>query len=183
MTPRARRIVDRSEAWPQSNRARAKPHRCRPVRRRGYGPGRALATQTPRYEPAPPAVTAIPSCGIDFHTTQELVRATGWRFESSSAPTNIRQLGTASLWVRLPASPMVGRAAETAVCATGRFPEIVVRASFLASGFRVLVSDPKMPNDEGFILVHYAGKQRFPIRHTCGCSSIFLESWLRALLR
>jgi hypothetical protein len=42
----------------------------------------------------------------------------------------------------------------------GRFPEIVVRASFLAIGFRVLVSDPKMPNDEGFILVHYAGKQQ-----------------------
>lgn len=42
----------------------------------------------------------------------------------------------------------------------GRFPEIVVRASFLAVGFRVLISDPKMPNDEGFILVHYSGKQR-----------------------
>jgi hypothetical protein len=47
---------------------------------------------------------------------------------------------------------------------SGRFPEIVVRASFLALGFRVLISDPKMPNEQGFILTHYAGKRQQPHR-------------------
>ena len=39
----------------------------------------------------------------------------------------------------------------------GRFPEIAVRASFRAIGFSVLMSEPRMPNAEGFILAHYAG--------------------------
>jgi len=42
----------------------------------------------------------------------------------------------------------------------GRFPEIVVRASLLALGYRVFISDPEMPSEEGFILTHYAGKQQ-----------------------
>ncbi len=43
---------------------------------------------------------------------------------------------------------------------SGRFPEIAVRASFLALGFRVFISSPQMPNEEGFILTHYAGKRQ-----------------------
>lgn len=39
----------------------------------------------------------------------------------------------------------------------GRFPEIAVRASFRAIGFSVLISEPRMPDEEGFILAHYAG--------------------------
>ena len=39
----------------------------------------------------------------------------------------------------------------------GRFPEIAVRASFRAIGFSVLISEPRMPDGEGFILAHYAG--------------------------
>jgi hypothetical protein len=39
----------------------------------------------------------------------------------------------------------------------GRFPEIAVRASFRAIGFDVLISEPRMPDAEGFILAHYAG--------------------------
>ena len=42
----------------------------------------------------------------------------------------------------------------------GRFPEIAVRASLQALGFKVLISDPEMPNEGGFILTHYAGKRR-----------------------
>ena len=39
----------------------------------------------------------------------------------------------------------------------GRFPEIAVRASFRAIGYSVLLSEPRMPDGEGFILAHYAG--------------------------
>jgi hypothetical protein len=39
---------------------------------------------------------------------------------------------------------------------SGRFPEIAVRASFRALGFSVLISEPRMPDQEGFILAHYA---------------------------
>jgi hypothetical protein len=40
---------------------------------------------------------------------------------------------------------------------SGRFPEIAARASFRALGFSVLISEPRMPDQEGFILAHYAG--------------------------
>jgi hypothetical protein len=39
----------------------------------------------------------------------------------------------------------------------GRFPEIAVRASFRALGFSVLISEPRMPAAEGFILAHFSG--------------------------
>ena len=42
----------------------------------------------------------------------------------------------------------------------GRFPEIAVRASLIALGFSVLISSPRMPNEGGYILTHYAGKRR-----------------------
>ena len=42
----------------------------------------------------------------------------------------------------------------------GRFPDIVVRASLLALGYRVFISDPEMPDEQGFILTHYAGKRQ-----------------------
>ena len=42
----------------------------------------------------------------------------------------------------------------------GRFPEVAVRASLKALGFSVLISDPDMPNDGGYILTHYADKRR-----------------------
>jgi len=41
----------------------------------------------------------------------------------------------------------------------GRFPEVVVRAAFLQLGYRVLMSDPDLPNEGGYILTHYAGKR------------------------
>ncbi len=41
----------------------------------------------------------------------------------------------------------------------GRFPEVAVRASLKALGFSVLISDPDMPNEGGYILTHYAGKR------------------------
>ena len=52
---------------------------------------------------------------------------------------------------RWPIERRVGRQRD------GRFPEIAVRASFRAIGFSVLVSEPRMPDEEGFILAHYAG--------------------------
>jgi hypothetical protein len=42
---------------------------------------------------------------------------------------------------------------------SGRFPEIAVRASFRALGFSVLISEPRMPDREGFILASFAGKR------------------------
>ncbi|MEO8257238.1 MAG: hypothetical protein ABI868_07810 [Acidobacteriota bacterium] len=42
----------------------------------------------------------------------------------------------------------------------GRFPEVAVRASLKALGFSVLISDPGMPTEGGYILTHYAGKRR-----------------------
>lgn len=41
----------------------------------------------------------------------------------------------------------------------GRFPDVVVRAAFLQLGYRVLMSDPDMPHEDGYILTHYAGKR------------------------
>ena len=42
----------------------------------------------------------------------------------------------------------------------GRFPEVAVKAALQALGFRVLISDPRMPRRGGYILTHYAGKRR-----------------------
>lgn len=42
----------------------------------------------------------------------------------------------------------------------GRFPEVAVRASLIALGFKVLFSDPGTPEEGGFILTHYPGKRR-----------------------
>lgn len=41
----------------------------------------------------------------------------------------------------------------------GRFADVVVRDAFLELGYRVLISDPEMPNDGGYMLTHYAGKR------------------------
>lgn len=41
----------------------------------------------------------------------------------------------------------------------GRFPDIVVRAAFLKLGYQVLISDPEMPDEGGYLLTHYAGKR------------------------
>lgn len=41
----------------------------------------------------------------------------------------------------------------------GRFPDVVVRAALLKLGYRVLISDPEMPDEGGYLLTHYAGKR------------------------
>ena len=41
----------------------------------------------------------------------------------------------------------------------GRFPDVVVRAAFLQLEYRVLISDPEMPDEGGYLLTHYAGKR------------------------
>lgn len=38
----------------------------------------------------------------------------------------------------------------------GRFPEIAVRSSLRALGFSVLISEPRLPHGQGFVLAHYA---------------------------
>jgi hypothetical protein len=55
---------------------------------------------------------------------------------------------------RLPDSVRQGRQRH------GLFAEIVVRAAFRAAGFTVLISEPRMPDEEGFIVADYAGKRR-----------------------
>jgi hypothetical protein len=42
----------------------------------------------------------------------------------------------------------------------GRFPEVAVRAVLKRLGFSVLISDPGMPNDGGYMLTHLAAKRR-----------------------
>ena len=55
---------------------------------------------------------------------------------------------------RLPDSVRQGRQRH------GLFAEIAVRAAFLALGFTVLISEPRIPDEEGFIVTDYAGKRR-----------------------
>ena len=55
---------------------------------------------------------------------------------------------------RLPDSVRQGRQRH------GLFAEIAVRAAFRAAGFTVLISEPRMPDEEGFIITDYAGKRR-----------------------
>ena len=55
---------------------------------------------------------------------------------------------------RLPDSVRQGRQRH------GLFAEITVRAAFRALGFTVLISEPRMPDEEGFIVADYAGKRR-----------------------
>jgi len=42
----------------------------------------------------------------------------------------------------------------------GCFPEVVARAHFERSGYKVLLSDPKFPKGLGFILFHYRQRRR-----------------------
>jgi hypothetical protein len=42
----------------------------------------------------------------------------------------------------------------------GEFPLIVVREHFRRQGYTVLASEPRLPNEEGFVLVAYPGKRR-----------------------
>lgn len=42
----------------------------------------------------------------------------------------------------------------------GEFPLVVVREHFRKLGYSVLASEPRLPVDEGFILVSYPGKRR-----------------------
>jgi hypothetical protein len=42
----------------------------------------------------------------------------------------------------------------------GEFPLVVVREHFRKLGYTVLASEPRLPGDDGFILVSYPGKRR-----------------------
>jgi VRR-NUC domain len=42
----------------------------------------------------------------------------------------------------------------------GEFPLVVVRDYYRKKGYTVLASEPRLPNDEGFILLAYPGKRR-----------------------
>ncbi len=71
-------------------------------------------------------------------------------YESKSAVKNRKSIFYPQRW---PTELRSGRQRS------GRFPEIAVRASFRALGFSVFISEPRMPDSEGFILASYAGKR------------------------